>query len=67
MKRNDFANKKASEIIEVLSTNPGNSITSVFDQASDNTEGKYILIKDIHNNTMMPATMASEMLLNYHR
>lgn len=65
MKRNDFANKKASEIIEVLSTNPGNSITSVFDQASDNTEGKYILIKDIHNNTMMPATMASEMLLNY--
>lgn len=65
MKRSDFKDKSVSEILASLTPNPGNCITHINQGASENNEGKYILVKDIHNTTFMPTTMASAMLKNY--
>lgn len=65
MSRKNFINVSADEILTKLKTNPGNSIISINEKVSNNNDGKYIVIKDIHANTMMKTTMASAMLANY--
>lgn len=65
MSSKEFSNVEVKDIISDLEANPGNSITSINHQATNNSDGKYIVIKDIHNNVMMPTTMASNMLKNF--
>lgn len=65
MSSKDFNNKDVKTIISELENNPGNSIISINQDAPVSKDGKYIVIKDIHNNTMMPTTMASNMLKNF--
>lgn len=65
MSHNDFKNKDVNEILDVLKTNPGNSVVFVNDKANNNAEGKYIVLKDIHANCFFNTTDASKILENY--
>ncbi|MGL4589719.1 MAG: amidase family protein [Mycoplasmatales bacterium] len=64
MNLTDFAKTtNVNELIETLKTNPGNSVVAV-NEAITSTE-KIIAIKDIHANTALKTTAASNVLESY--
>ena len=65
MMKNKFNNKTYEEIIKNIELDEGNAFININHNAPTIDNPKYIGIKDVHSQTMLPTTMGSKMLENY--